>query len=92
MSSTLRETDYVGAVKSAEEMLSLWRQVEVDIATVGQAYSAPGGVTVTLADIGMVSRQVAYWTGRVLAKRGVSPGRNYADITGGVADNIGSIS
>ena len=76
----LYETPYKGSIKSPEEMLALWRQVEVDIAETGQAYTSPGGVTVTLADIGMVRKQQAYWLNRVMAKRGAAGGRNYADI------------
>jgi len=77
---TLYETPYKGSIKSPEEMLALWRQVEVDIAETGQAYLSPGGVSVTLADIGKVRRQQAFWYARVMAKRGAVAGRNYADI------------
>jgi len=80
--STLNEIEFTGNIKSAEEMLSLWRQVEVDIAETGQSYRSPGGVEVTLAEIGMVRKQVNYWEGRVLAKRGYT-GRNTADIEPG---------
>jgi len=90
MASTLRESEYVGVLRSPEEMLALWQQVEVDIATVGQAYNAPGGVNVTLADMGMVRARIQYWTGRVLAKRGLTPGRNYGDLNGDTSDNLGS--
>ena len=76
---TLTEQSFSGSIKSPEEMLSLWRQVEVDIAETGQSYRSPGGVEVTLAEIGMVRRQVTYWESRVLARRGYH-GRNTADI------------
>lgn len=77
----LIENTFLGSVKSAEEMLSIWRQVEIDIAETGQSYRSPGGVEVTLAEIGMVRKQVRHWEKRVLMKRGAS-GRNYADLTG----------
>jgi len=78
--SSLTESTYKGQIKSAEEMLALWRQCEVDIAETGQSYRSPGGLEVTLADIGMVRKQVTYWEGRVLAKKG-HYGQNTADIT-----------
>ncbi len=82
MASTLSESSYEGRLKSPEEMLTLWRQVEVDIATVGQSYAAPGGVSVSLADMDMVRHRIRYWEGRVMARRGVTAGRNYADLSG----------
>lgn len=83
--ATLTEEAFNGSIKSAEEMLALWRQVEVDIAETGQSYRSPGGVEVTLAELGMVRKTVKYWEKRVLAKRGVT-GRNYADIVPDVSD------
>lgn len=77
---TLTENNFTGSLKSAEEMLTLWRQVEIDIAETGQSYRSPGGVEVTLAELGMVRQQVRHWEKRVLMKRGVA-GRNYADLT-----------
>lgn len=88
--STLNETTYAGSIKSAEEMLALWRQVEVDIAETGQSYRSPGGVEVSLAELGMVQKQIRYWYGRVLAKRGYN-GRNTADIEPGKDENAGTL-
>jgi hypothetical protein len=82
---TLSIDSYTGTVKSAEEMLALWRQVEVDIAETGQSYRA-GGVEITMAEIGMVEKRVAYWEKRVLAKRGAI-GRNTADIEPGESED-----
>lgn len=79
--STLTRGNFAGTIKPPEEMLSLWMQVEADIAETGQSYRSPGGVEVTLAEIGMVRQQVRYWENRVLMARGMS-GRNYADIEG----------
>lgn len=83
---SLSENSFSGSVESAEKMLSLWRQVEIDIAETGQSYRSPGGVEVTLADIGQVRKQVRYWEKRVLMKRGVA-GRNYADIETAETEN-----
>lgn len=77
--SKLTVSEFTGTIKSDEEMLSLWRQVEVDIAEVGQSYNSPGGVEVTFADIDKVREQIKYWENRVMAKKGYN-GRNYADI------------
>jgi len=76
----LTEEPFDGSVKSPEEMLALWRQVEVDIAETGQSYNSPGGVEVTLAGIDNVRKQVNYWEKRVLARKGYT-GRNTADIS-----------
>jgi len=87
MATTLTEDSYSGSVKSPEEMLALWRQVEVDIAQTGAAYSTPNGMTVTMADMASVKDRVAYWERRVLERRGYG-GRNTADLTTGmVSDN-----
>lgn len=75
----LTEEAFNGSIKSPDEMLSLWRQVEVDITEVGQSYNAPGGVEVTFSDIDKVRRQINYWEKRVLARRGYT-GRNTLDI------------
>jgi len=74
----LTEEKFYGSIKSPDEMLALWRQVEVDIAETGQSYNAPGGVEVTFADIDKVRHQVNYWEKRVLARRGYT-GRNTLD-------------
>lgn len=79
MASSLSYTDYTGTTKSPEEMLALWQKCESDIATTGQAYFAPGGVSFTFADLDKVAERVRYWEQRVLARRGAT-GRNYADI------------
>jgi len=76
----LTEKQFSGEILSPEKMLSLWRQVEVDIAETGQSYSSPGGVEITFADIDKVQKQIRYWEGRVLARKGYS-GRNTADIS-----------
>ena len=76
---TLSIKRFTGSILSDEEMLSLWRQVSVDIAETGQSYRSPGGMEVSLADIDKVHAQIRYWEKRVLAKRGYS-GHNIADI------------
>jgi len=77
---SLTETPFDGSLKSPEEMLALWRQVEVDIAETGQSYNAPGGVEVAFSDIEKVREQVNYWDKRVLARKGYT-GRNTADVS-----------
>jgi hypothetical protein len=86
MASSLSVSSYTGTVKPPEEMLALWRQVEVDIAETGQSYRSPGGVEVTLADIEQVGKQIRYWECRVLADRGYR-GRNTADIEPGETED-----
>lgn len=83
---TVSISSYTGSVKSDEEMYALAQKALSDIYTVGQAYFAPGGVQVTLADVEKLRNEVSYWEGRVLAKRGVT-GRNYADIQGGSSED-----
>jgi len=83
---TLTESGYHGTIKSPEEMLALWMQVEVDIAEIGQAYASPGGIAYTFADLDKVRSRVTFWEKRVLAKRGYL-GRNTADIAPSSAEN-----
>lgn len=82
----LTETTYNGTVKSPEEMLALWRQVEVDIAETGQSYRAPGGIELTFTEIEKVHEMQKYWEKRVLARRGYI-GRNTADISPGKSED-----
>lgn len=83
---TLTIDSYSGTIKSDEEMLALAQQALSDVYQVGQSYYAPGGVQVTLADVEKLRKEVAYWEGRVLAKRGVD-GRNTADIEPTTTEN-----
>ena len=75
----LTETSYTGTLQSPEEMLALWRQVEVDIAETGQSYRAPGALEVEFVNMSTVRRMIAYWEKRVLSRKGYR-GRNTADI------------
>jgi len=76
---TLIESAFTGTIKSDEEMYALWLQAEEDLAKVGQSYMASSGVTVTLADLALVTAQVEKYYARLLAKRSYN-GRNTADI------------
>ena len=83
---TLSIDAYTGTVKSDEEMYALWQKVESDIATIGQAYFAPGGVQYTFADLEKVHAMVNLYHQKCLKARGVS-GRNTADIATGTTEN-----
>lgn len=78
---TIKITDGANAIRSDEDMLALWRQVEIDLAETGQSYNSPGGMMVQLADLARVERMVAKYERRCYLKRGYA-GRNYADLTG----------
>ena len=84
--SSITEQTWSGSIKPPEEMLALWRQVEVDIAETGQSYRSPGGVEVTLAELGMVQKQIRHWEKIILRRRGLG-NRNIADLTTGDGDN-----